>query len=85
MYRFINLLIGFVSVIPGIIMALGLWHSINTLPLLDVMITRTLGSFVVISVIAMLQHKKDIKKVSQLGIAVGFIWTMTALILELEF
>lgn len=84
MDRATNLFIGFISVIPGIIMALGLWHSINTLPELDVMVKRTLGSFVIISVIAILQTKKDVKRVSQLGIAVGFLWTLTALILELD-
>jgi hypothetical protein len=84
MYRVINLSVGFISVIPGIIMALGLWNTIGTLPPFDEMIKRPLGSFVIIAVVAMLQSKKDIKKVSQLGIAVGFLWTMTALIMELE-
>ena len=84
MDRLINLLIGFVSVIPGIIMALGLWNTISELPPFPQMVERTLGSFVIIAVIAFLQQKKDIKKVSQLGIAVGFLWTMTALILELD-
>lgn len=65
-------------------MALGLWHAINILPDLYPMISRTLGSFVIIGVIAFMQPKKDVKKVSQLGIAIGFLWTMTALIMELE-
>ena len=84
MDKVINLGIGFVSVIPGIIMALGLWHSIATLPALEIMIGRAAGAFVIISVIAFLQPKKDLKKVSQLGIAIGFLWTLTAMILELD-
>jgi fluoride ion exporter CrcB/FEX len=84
MHRFTNLLIGFIGVIPGIIMALGLWHSISVLPELGVMISRTLGSFVIIAVIAFLQEKKDIKRVSQFGIAVGFLWTLTAMMMELD-
>ena len=84
MYRVINLSIGFVSVIPGIIMALGLWNMISTLPDIKTMLTRVGGSFVIIAFIAFLQSQKEVKKVSQLGIAVGFLWTITAMILKLE-
>lgn len=84
MDRFINLGIGFLSVIPGIIMALGLWHSVSELPELNDMITRSLGSFIIISFIAFMQPKKAIIRVSQWGIAIGFLWTLTALILELD-
>jgi hypothetical protein len=84
MYRITNIAIGFVSVIPGIIMALGAWQYFQELPLYDVLIARSVGAFVIISVIAAIQPKKDLKKVSQLGISVGFIWMLTAMILELE-
>ena len=84
MYRIINIAIGFVSVIPGIIMALGAWQYFQELPLYDILIARSVGAFVIISVIAAIQTKKDIKKVSQLGISIGFIWMLTAMILELE-
>lgn len=84
MYRITNIAIGFVSVIPGIIMALGAWQYFQELPLYDILIARSLGAFVIISVIAAIQPKKDIKKVSQLGISVGFLWMLTAMILELE-
>ena len=84
MYRITNIAIGFVSVIPGIIMALGAWQYFQALPLYDVLIARSVGAFVIISVIAAIQPKKDLKKVSQLGISVGFIWMLTAMILELE-
>lgn len=84
MDRIINLSIGLIAVIPGIIMALGLWHMLKGLPELYLMINRTLGSFVIISFIAFMQPKKDIKRVSQWGIAIGFLWTLTALLMELE-
>ena len=84
MYRLFNIAIGFVSVIPGIIMALGAWQYFQDLPMFDVLITRSAGAFVVISVVAAIQTKKELKKVSQLGISIGFIWMLTAMILELE-
>lgn len=84
MDRLVNLLIGFIAVIPGIIMALGFWHMVSELPEVYTMFSRTLGSFVIIAVISFLQSERDIKKMSQLGIAVGFLWTLTAMILELE-
>lgn len=65
-------------------MALGLWHSISVLPGLNEMLIRSLGSFVIIAFIAFMQPEKAIKRVSQWGIAVGFMWTLTALILELD-
>ena len=65
-------------------MALGLWTMISELPEIYLMINRTLGSFVIIAFIAFVQSKKDVKKMSQWGIVIGFFWTLTAMILELE-
>jgi hypothetical protein len=82
--KLINLGIGFAGVVPGVIMAFGFWQSVSELPAIELLIQRAAGAFVVVSVIAFLQPKKDIKKMSQLGIAIGFLWTLTALILKLE-
>tara|TARA_B110000046_G_C12995654_1_gene399915 strand:+ start:533 stop:790 length:258 start_codon:yes stop_codon:yes gene_type:complete len=84
MYRLYNIVIGFASVIPGIIMAIGAWQYFQELPLIPILLGRSVGAFVVISVVAAIQTKKDIKKVSQLGISIGFIWMLTAMILKLE-
>lgn len=84
MYRLQNMLIGLAAVIPGVIMALGAWHYFAVLPALGIMLQRSLGSVVIILIIAWVQPRKDLKKVSQIGISVGFLWTLTAMLLELE-
>ena len=65
-------------------MALGVWQYFQELPMVDVLIGRTVGAFAIISVVAAIQPKKELKKVSQLGISIGFLWMLTAMILELE-
>lgn len=84
MHRVYNILAGIGGLIPGLIMAFGAYNMMSEFPDFETTLRRAAGSLIIIAAVNFTLPDKQLKKAFVHGLIVGFLWTMIALVFELD-
>jgi hypothetical protein len=83
-HRLYNILAGLAGVFPGVVTAFGAYNMIGDFPDFETSMMRAGGSIIIIAAVNFSLPEKQLKKAFVHGLAVGFLWTLAALVFELD-